>query len=191
MTARAGLFSEGKQFFDRYIEECGVNCEVVSPQVVATPFYRGRFSALIIPTGFANPKYSSLLPALRASSPRLERFVEAGGNLLVFGAGADKPNAYDWLPFAVTYVHGYADYCLELTETSAHSTIAGDYDPTCIPCDGFFPYSEATVLATAEGKPVLLERTIGSGTILVTSIHEYPSRGFVGKFCSSGSETLF
>ncbi|MEN6611326.1 MAG: hypothetical protein ABFC24_10830 [Methanoregulaceae archaeon] len=191
MTARAGLFGESKQFFDRYIEDCGVNCEVVTPQVVATPFYRGRFSALIIPTGFANPKYSNLLPALRASSPRLKRFVEAGGNLLVFGAGADRPDAYDWLPFLVTYSHGYADYCLEFPENSPNSAIASDYDHTCIPCDGFFPCHEATVLATAEGKAVLLERTIGNGTILVTSIHEYPSRGFVGKFCSSGSETLF
>ena len=191
MITRAGLFGEQKQFFDRYIEDCGITCEIVTPQVVATPFYRGRFSALIIPTGFANPKYSCLLPALRASSSRIRKFVENGGNLLVFGAGDDKPDAYDWLPFQVTYSHGYEDCCLDFPQESDQTSIVDDYDHTCIPCDGYFSSCDATVLATHCGKPVLIERQIGNGTILITSIHEYPSKSFVGQFCSAGSETLF
>ncbi len=73
--------------------------------MLAAPFFRGTFNCLIIPTGFANPAYSNLLPALRAASPRIKKFVENGGNLLVFGAATDKPDAYDWLPFPVTYRH--------------------------------------------------------------------------------------
>jgi hypothetical protein len=191
MKPRAGLFGEGRQFFDRFIEECGVNCEIVTPQMVATPFYRGRFQALIIPTGFANPKYSNLLPAIRVSSSRIRRFVEGGGNLLVFGAGLDRPDAYDWLPFPITYRHGYAECSLTLTKDSAHTALVCDYDQSCIPCDGVFPSHDATVLATVAKDAVLLERAIGSGTILVTSIHEYPSRSFVTRFCTSGCETLF
>ena len=73
--------------------------------MLAAPFFRGSFSCLIIPTGFANPAYCRLLPALRASSDRIQKFVENGGNLLVFGAAIDRPDVYDWLPFPVTYRH--------------------------------------------------------------------------------------
>ncbi len=191
MRPRAALFAESKQFFDRFIEECGIACEVVSPQMVATPFFRGRFSTLIIPTGFAHPGYSRLLPALRASSSRLKRFVENGGCLLVFGAGIDRTDAYDWLPLTVRYCHQYGDRSLTLSENSANTSIVSDYDRSCIPCDGHFFDHEAKVLATADGEAVLLEYQEGAGTIIITSIHEYPSRSFVRSFCASGCETLF
>jgi glutamine amidotransferase-like uncharacterized protein len=191
MKPRAGLFGESRQFFDRFIEECGVFCEIVTPQMVATPFYRGRFSALIIPTGFAHPGYSKLLPALRASSSRLRRFVENGGNLLVFGAGIDRPDAYDWLPFTVRYQHQYASCSLDLTRDSVHTSLVADYDVSCIPCDGVFPVYDGKAIATAHGCAVMVEREIGKGTILVTTVHEYPSRAFVTSFCTAGCETLF
>ena len=105
MNCRAGFVWQTKQHFNRYIEDCGIPCELITPHMLAAPFYRGRFNCLIIPTGFANPAYSNLLPALRAAAPRIKKFVENGGNLLVFGAAANKPDSYDWLPFPVTYCH--------------------------------------------------------------------------------------
>lgn len=105
MSCRAGFVWATSQHFNRYIEECGVSCELVTPHMLAAPFYRPVLSCLIIPTGFGNPAYSNLLPALRASSPRIRRFVETGGSLLVFGAAAEKPDAYDWLPFGIVYRH--------------------------------------------------------------------------------------
>ena len=189
MSCRAGFVWGTKQHFNRYIEECGIACELVTPQILATPFYRGSFNCLIIPTGFANPAYSTLLPALRAASVRIKKFVETGGNLLVFGAAADKPDAYDWLPFPVIYRHECHPRRIECSLSSDAGTLIDDYNPQCIECDGSFPSHEATRVGIAELCDVIIEKKIGEGRIVVTSVHEYPSRGFLKNFCSSGKES--
>ena len=189
MSCRAGFVWGTKQHFNRYIEECGITCELVIPQMLAAPFYRGSFNCLIIPTGFANPAYSNLLPALRAASVRIKKFVETGGNLLVFGAAADKPDAYDWLPFPVIYRHECHPRRIECSLSSDAGTLIDDYNPQCIECDGSFPSHEATRVGIAELCDVIIEKKIGEGRIVVTSVHEYPSRGFLKNFCSSGKES--
>jgi hypothetical protein len=105
MKGRAGLIWDTPLPFCRYIEECGVPCEHISPHLLAAPFFRRSFSALIIPAGYGNPAYSRLLPALRASSSRIRRFVESGGNILVYGPGRMNPEALDWLPVPLKFVH--------------------------------------------------------------------------------------
>jgi hypothetical protein len=159
--------------------------------MLAAPFYRPTFSCLIIPTGFANPAYSNLLPALRASSPRIRRFIENGGSLLVFGASADKPDAYDWLPFNVVYRHDCHPRSISLATGSISWSIIEDYDPAAIECDGIFPYHEGHGIGTCESAAVIIEKRIGSGRVVVTSIHEYPSRKFLIEFCAEGSPTPF
>jgi hypothetical protein len=191
MSCRAAFVWQTKQHFNRYIEECGISCELVTPHMLAAPFYRGTFNCLIIPTGFANPAYSNLLPALRASSSRIEKFVENGGNLLVFGAAANKPDAYDWLPFPVTYRHDCHPRRIECTPDNHCGTIIDDYDPSSVECDGNFPSHEGNHRGIAESGVVIIEKNIGNGRIIVTSIHEFPSRRFLKDFCSSGKETLF
>ncbi len=191
MSCRAGFVWQTRQHFNRYIEECGIACELVTPHMLAAPFYRGTFSCLIIPTGFANPAYSNLLPALRASSSRIEQFVEHGGNLLVFGAAANKPDAYDWLPFPVTYLHDCHPRRIECTADGQCGTLIDDYDPSCIECDGNFPSHEGECRGVAESCDVIIEKNIGDGRVIVTSIHEFPSRRFLKEFCNSGKETVF
>jgi len=191
MSCRAGFVWGTKQHFNRYIEECGIACELITPQMLAAPFYRGSFHCLIIPTGFANPAYSNLLPALRAGSARIEKFVESGGNLLVFGAAADRPDAYDWLPFPVVYRHECHPRRIECSLSSDAGTLIDDYNPRCIECDGSFPSHEGTRVGIAELCDVIIEKKIGEGWIVVTSVHEYPSRSFLKNFCSSGKESRF
>lgn len=159
--------------------------------MLAAPFYRGTFNCLIIPTGFANPAYSNLLPALRSASSRIERFVEQGGNLLVFGAAADKPDAYDWLPFPVTYHHDCHSRRIECIPDADCGTIIDDYDPVAIECDGSFPSHEGERRGIAESSSVIIEKQVGNGRVFVTSVHEFPSRRFLKNFCSTGKETLF
>jgi len=53
-SPRAGLLWDQPQVLSRFIEDCGVTCELVTPQLVATPFFRGSFTTLVIPTGFGN-----------------------------------------------------------------------------------------------------------------------------------------
>jgi hypothetical protein len=158
--------------------------------MLAAPFYRPAFSCLIIPTGFANPAYSNLLPALRAASPRIRRFIENGGSLLVFGAAADRPDAYDWLPFSVVYRHDCHPRTI-LLATGCSRSIIDDYDPAAIECDGIFPDYEGDGVGTCESAAVLIEKRVGSGRVVVTSIHEYPSRKFLREFCAEGSMTSF
>jgi hypothetical protein len=191
VSCRAGFVWATPQHFNRFIEECGIGCELVTPHMLAAPFYRPTLNCLIIPTGFANPAYSNLLPALRASSPRIERFVENGGSLLVFGAAADKPDAYDWLPFNILYRHDCHPRSIAFATESNTRSIIDDYDPAAIECDGIFPEHEADGVGTCESAAVIIEKHIGKGKIVVTSIHEYPSRRFLKEFCTEGSPTPF
>ncbi len=189
MNCSAGFVWQTKQHFNRYIEDCGISCELITPHMLAAPFYRGAFNCLIIPTGFANPAYSNLLPALRAAAPRIKKFVENGGNLLVFGAAADKPDSYDWLPFSVVYSHDCHPRRIECSPGSGTITIIDDYDPQCIECDGSFPLHEGLRVGIAELCDVIIEKKIGNGTIIVTSIHEYPSRGFLKNICCTAKKS--
>ena len=191
MSCRAGFVWDTTQPFIRYIEECGVPCELVTPYMLAAPFFRGSFSCLIIPTGFANPAYCRLLPALRASSGRIRKFVENGGNLLVYGAAIDRPGVYDWLPFPIEYRHEFSSRAVSCSGPGLGGSLVEDYDPSCIECDGSFPTHGGMTAGISGDAPLIVEKTLGKGTVLATSIHEYPSRTFVKKFCCSGIQTLF
>ena len=191
MTCRAGFVWETSQHFNRYIEDCGIMCELVTPYMLAAPFFRGIFNCLIIPTGFANPAYSCLLPALRASSSRITKFVESGGHLLVFGAAIDRADAYDWLPFPVMYRHDCHPRRIDCALSPVTESLVADYDPMRIECDGIFPAHEGDATGNSSEGAILIERKIGKGKIIVTSIHEFPSRVFLKSFCTAGTQTLF
>lgn len=191
MSTRAGFVWATKQHFNRYIEESGIGCELITPHMLAAPFYRATINCLIIPTGFANPAYSNLLPALRASSSRITRFVEKGGNLLVFGAAIDKPDAYDWLPFSVHYTHDHHPRPITCTPASETRRIIEDYDASCIECDGIFSLFDAECTGSTGESAVLIEKKVGNGIIVVTTVHEFPSRSFLQQFCKSGQPVIF
>jgi hypothetical protein len=190
VTTRCGLVWDSPQVFRRFIEDCGVACEQITPQLLAAPFFRVALSGLIIPAGFGNPAFSRLLPALRASSARIRRFVEEGGNLLVYSAGDNRPGLYDWLPFTVEYFQTHRT-CRISMEDPEYASLITDYDSEAMFCDGYFPFHEGITLATSEGNPVMIKKDLGMGHILVTAIHEYPSRRFVQEFCGCARETLF
>ena len=191
MSCRAGFVWATPQHFNRFIEECGISCELVTPHMLSAPFYRGEFTCLIIPTGFGNPQYSNLLPALRASSARIRQFVEKGGNLLVFGAATDKPDTYDWLPFPLTYRHDCYPRQVTCSPRSEAGSLVEDYDSSCIECDGIFVSHDGNVAGTADGLDVIVEKQVGAGNVVVTSVHELPSRSFLKKFCCTGTRTTF
>jgi hypothetical protein len=191
VISKSGLIWDQKILFSRYIEDCGVSCELLTPHMIAAPFYRGKFVTLIIPTGFANPEYSLLLPALKAAAPRIRRFVEGGGNLLVFGAASTREDAYSWLPFRLHYHHTYGQ--VEPTMECEHpgTTLLEGYESGPVESDGFFTDHEGTVIARASGRPVIITRTVGKGEIIAATIHEYPSRSFIQTFCTAPEEALF
>lgn len=191
MKPRVGLVWDQPLVFGRFLEECGVTSIPVTPHLLAAPFFRGQYSVLIIPTGFANPAYSQLLPALRASSGRIRRFVENGGTLVVYGAADPLPDRYNWLPFRVVYQYGPGNGRIQIDQNNPLASIICDYDPDHIEYDGFFPSFEGDRVGTIEGNVVLLEQSLGKGRIVVTSIHEYPSRSFIQGLCMKAGETFF
>jgi len=130
------VFWDTKMTFHRLVEDSACPCEAVTPLLLSAPFYRGKYSGVIIPTGFGNMSYSKLLPALRACSERIERYLEAGGKLLVFGAADASPNRYDWLPVDVEYHYAFGEHCLDVDTSSPWSSIFDGYDTTKFAADG-------------------------------------------------------
>lgn len=152
-------------------------CDDVSPMMLSAPFYRGSYTGIIIPTGFGNTKYSKLLPALRACSARIEDYIENGGKLLVFGAADSAPNRYDWLPFDIDYHFEFGEHDLEIDKTSKWSCMFDGYETDNFAADGWFekyPGNPAAV-SKKNGKPILIECSMGCGTLILSSAHEYPS----------------
>ncbi|MDE4907508.1 hypothetical protein L0665_02595 [Methanogenium marinum] len=192
MIQKTGLAWECSVPFIRYIEDTGIACELITPQMMGAPYFRGKLVSLIIPTGFGNPAYSGLLPALRASSTRINTFLKKGGRVIVFGAMSPETDRYDWLPVPVTYVSEYFSCPVTVDEASPLATILDDFDTSEVDCDGYIKDPEGDVLAqTDDGKAIMVSYPVGEGTVIVTTIHEYPSRGFLRHFCTCESETLF
>ncbi|MHC1625906.1 MAG: hypothetical protein ACXQTG_05300 [Methanoculleaceae archaeon] len=191
MICRAGLVWDSSLMFSRLVEDCGVRCENVTPHLLAAPFYRKSFVALIVPTGFGCSNYSCLLPALRASSGRIEKFLERGGRMLVYGAATEDTTAYDWLPARLIYHHEYGAAPLSFTDQN-YATIIEGYDPGSVDCDGWFTdYDGEAIGIRKDGRPVLVRIPVGEGMVIATTIHEYPSRSFLRWFCCSTRKTLF
>lgn len=195
MKSKAGIACDTAGFMNKYIEDCGVTCELVSPQMLATPFYKGNIVALVIPTGFGNRMYSGILPALRASADRIEKFVKKGGRVLCFGAMTADSNTYGWLPFKCSYVHDYFNAPITVDKNNELSGITADFDENGIEFDGYFDDDTApeceVIASTKDGKKVMIAKKHGEGYYVITSIHELPSKEFIRNFCTANVEILF
>jgi len=92
----------------------------------------------------------------------------------------------------VTYAFGYGPRAVRFTGKSRYTSLFAGYDLAAVECDGTFPaHGGETLAVSASDEALLIEKTIGSGTILVSSIHEYPSREFLKGFSCGDRETLF
>lgn len=192
MIKKAGVIWDCDCFVNKYVCDNGIACEIITPQMLATPFYRGKLVAVIIPTGFGNPAYSGLMPALKATSARIRKFVEKGGRAVVFGAMTGNGGCYDWLPFKVEYTHEYFNSPVKTDSSSDHCDIVSDFDESGIECDGYFhEYDGNCVGKTEDGRCIMIEKKMGDGCFIISSIHELPSRNFLDRICSGDSEIIF
>lgn len=188
------VFWDSKMMFHRLVEDACGYCEAVTPLMLAAPFYKGRYTGVIVPTGFGNQQYSKLLPALRAVSDRVADYLEEGGRLLVYGAAdpAKTGNPYDWLPVEAEYHFGFAEHKLDVDAASPWKSLFEGYDTGKFPTDGWFVTYPGKPVAVAEnGFPVLVECTVGKGTLLLASIHEYPSDAFLKLFSAADAAVWF
>ena len=173
--------------FKQYLADQGFDCEVVTPKILAAPFFSwAARKLLIVPAGFGNAFYSDVLKDLRATSAFINEFVTVGGTLLVSGAFSSG-DAYNWLPRKVNYVREVQRAKIE--RMKAHKTAAIVETDECL-CDGYFEEVEdgwdviLAVKGDAEKKAILVVSEYGAGEIIATTVHEYPSEQFIT--CCSG-----
>jgi hypothetical protein len=162
--------------FEKLLEEAGRDHQFVKPGVLGSPFLP-RFRMVLIPTGFANPQYSKVLPALKAARSRIAEFLERGGILTVFGPLVPEHD-YDWLPLPLKYVGEYESTGLVPASDHRCSCLVGAKEADCdgylIPGDEF-----ETILTDAGGRSVLVIGKYGRGKIVATTIHEFPSTDYL------------
>jgi len=192
MALQVAVLWDGPVLFTRLIEDCGHTCELVTPHLLAAPFFRRRLHGLVIPAGFACPGHTSVLAALRVIRPRIRRYVEGGGTLLAFGAGSDLFDAYDWLPVPITYRYGFSLTSLTQRDHPIPSILEDGNGEVSIDgtVHGTGDDIQSQVILQAPQGPVMLDIPCGSGRILVASLHEYPSHRFIREFCARESEGL-
>ncbi len=197
MTEPSGhiaVFWDSKMMFHRLVEDSCGYCEAVTPLMLAAPFYKGRYTGVIIPTGFGNLQYSKLLPALRAVSDRIEEYLENGGRLFVYGAAdpANASNPYDWLPVEVEYHFEFAEHRLTVDEFSPWKSLFDGYNLGAFPTDGWFTGYPGKPVAVAEnGFPIFVECRVGKGTLLLATAHEYPADAFLKMFGAADQKVRF
>lgn len=188
------VFWDSKMMFHQLVDEACGYCEVVTPLMLAAPFYIGHYTGIIIPTGFGNRKYSKMLPALRATAKRIEKYLESGGRLLVYGA-ADLERTekhYDWLPIDVEYHFCFSEHKLAIDASSPWKSLFDGYDTEKFATDGWFVQYQGKPIAIAENNfPVFVECPVGKGTLFLASTHEYPSNAFLKKFGSANMIVQF
>lgn len=178
-----GIFWDNTMMFHRMVEDAAGAVEAVTPLMLAAPFFRGKFTGVIVPTGFGNTHYSKMLPALRACAGRIEDYLENGGKMLLFGAADAAPTLYNWLPVNVKYHFEFMEHELDVVNSPSALLFDG-YDTGYFACDGWFEEFEGEPIAVSKntGKPVLVECKIGEGTLYLASTHEYPSAAFLKEF---------
>ena len=183
--SNTAVFWDSTIMFHKLVEETTGPVDSVTPLILAAPFFRGKFSGIIIPTGFGNTHYSRMLPALRACASRIEDYLEDGGKLLVYGAADASPARYDWLPVSVDYHFEFLEHDVEADASSKWKGIIDGYDCSKFACDGWFENVEngrAVVTSKTVGKPGFVEVPVGKGTLLLASTHEYPTVSFLQEF---------
>lgn len=192
--SHVAVFWDTKMMFHRLVEDACGYCEAVTPLMLSAPFYHGRYTAVIIPTGFGNQQYSKLLPALRAVSGRVAEYLDDGGRLFVYGAAdpACSGDPYDWLPVEAKYQFGFAGHQLTIDASSPWKSLFEGYDTSAFASDGWFTKFPGTPVAVAEnGFPVCVECRVGKGTLILASTHEYPTDTFLKLFGTSNTCVRF
>lgn len=161
--------------YEKLFEQLKISHQFLSPAILTSPFLP-RYRSLLIPTGFANPQYSTALPALRSAKSRIAEFVRKGGVLTIFGPMIEEHD-YDWLPVSLKYVCELGSRRIEASDDGCSCILS-----TNIPeCDGYLIPGEGfrTILEDEMGRAVLAIAEFGAGLIVATSIHEFPAAEYI------------
>lgn len=181
------FLSDRGNVFEATFREYGFSCQQIVPQAFGSPFCQPS-KLLIIPSGFADPKYYKLLPALERNKDKIKGFIEKGGVVLAFGAIVEDYE-YGWLPMTLRYHMWFKPRHVSLVMPGSPAALL--VEPGERECDGFFTGHDGdTVMAQDDGKPVLVYKKYGKGHIIASAIHEYPDKKFIEWACSEERKPL-
>jgi hypothetical protein len=181
------FLSDRGNVFEATFRDYGFSCQQVIPQALGSPFSQPS-KLLIIPSGFADPKYYKILPALERNKDKIKGFIEKGGIVLAFGAMLDD-YAYSWLPMDLKYHMQFKTRSLKLVKPDSPAALL--VEPGEKDCDGYFTgHNGEAVMTLEDGRPVLVYKKFGEGHIIGSSIHEYPDKRFIEWACSKERKPL-
>jgi hypothetical protein len=181
------FLSDRGNVFEATFKEYGFSCQQIIPQAFGSPFCQPS-KLLIIPSGFADPKYYKILPSLERNKDKIKEFVGKGGVVLVFGAIVDDYE-YSWLPMMLKYRMWFKPRHVSLVKPDSPAALL--VEPGERECDGFFTEHDGeTVMAQDDGKAVLVYKKYGQGHIIASAIHEYPDKRFIEWACSNERKPL-
>jgi hypothetical protein len=171
--------------FEKLFTECGLECMRVDDTALCTPFLPPS-KCLILPTGFANPAYSKVCKGIGNKGKKLADFVKKGGTLIIFGPLVSS-YSFEWLPFKLEYIEEHEPFFLHQINHGDTPCIVENLSER-VECDGYFSKAEATVILENERKqPVMIEKKIGKGKIMASTIHEFPSKKFITYMVEMGT----
>lgn len=175
MVMDIALLWDSRLLMERYIAEHIPSSARIEPLVLASPF-APRVKALIIPTGFAEPKYTKIGGHLSRLKEVFTGFVERGGVLVVFGAL--RSTRLEFLPEPIEYVSEYGARNLTFEDGACQIVEESEAE-----CDGYLVPEKGggwKALCRDEfGQIVAASLEHGRGIVIVTSIHELPSPAFL------------
>jgi hypothetical protein len=170
------IVSDRGNVFESLFSGLGRTCMQVTPGALGSP-YCPPCRLLIIPSGFADPKYYKVLSAIERNADRIRAFIEAGGVVLAFGAMLED-YTYDWLPVKLSYHMKFKEADVKLVDPS--DPAASLVDPGRLDCDGYFTeWDGNVVMVREEGRPVLVSKKVGKGHVIASALHQWPSENFI------------
>ena len=171
------LIWDRPMLFEKLFLEYGVTCERVSPIAVGTP-YSPKYRVAIIPVGFGNPAYSSVAKVIRSLRTALKNFVTDGGIVTIFSPFIDNYD-FKWLDLPYDFKMILRDDPMKIEQVKEHPA-AHIVDILEARTDGYFAgVAERDVILKSKDGPVLTLIPMGDGLIILTTIHELPSRRFI------------
>lgn len=171
------LLWDNPLLFEKLFEENGLKCQRILSTALGTPFLPAC-KCVIVPTGFANSAYTKILPGIERNGKAFEKFVSAGGVLVIFGALV-KTYDHNWLPMQLTYTEKHGETHLHRLGEHGAQCIVADPEMT-VECDGYFSSTDGDViLNNDDGEAVMVVKEMGEGMIIATTVHEFPSPDFL------------
>ncbi|RLG21708.1 hypothetical protein DRN72_03430 [Methanosarcinales archaeon] len=156
--------------YERYLNE-HARCVRVLPTALLAP---NNFTLIIVPTGFAEPKYTSIGRYLNPLKQKFIEYAEKGVNILVFGPL--RNGEIKFLPDPPTYTFDYGTRKLKKSDDPLCGIVEGDEAE----CDGYLEAGgEWEPVMWDEKDRVVMAKRKYKGVMVLTTTHELPTPEFI------------